>query len=260
MAFLDSHARVLQTAPVSHAPRSATRMHKVFYAVCIALLFACGLPLAAEDYTAVVVLTEPGLSAADSATPSPQQLGSLLPGAHFASTEQLRPLLADQAMRLLVLPYGSAFPEGAWPEVFQFLQHGGNLLVLGGRPFTRAVYRDTAGWHLREYSVRFARPLIIDQYQTTPGSDGLEFQANPDVTPQLRRFAWKRAFSPVIRLSAVDLYKRGGTAGSIDARLDALAWGVKDGRKMSAPAEQIDHLRNGFGNGRWVFLNAEVTS
>jgi len=35
-------------------------------------------------------------------------------------------------------------------------------------------------------------------------------------------------FSPVIRLSAVDLYThRGGAAGSIDARLDALAWGIK---------------------------------
>ena len=77
---------------------------------------------------------------------------------------------------------------------------------------------------------------------------------------KLPRFAWGRAFSPVIRLSAVDLYHRGGTAGSIDARLDALAWGVsvRDGRKLAAPAIVIDHLRNGFGGGRWVFLNSEL--
>ena len=235
-------------------------MSKALYAVCIALLFACGLPLAAEDYSAVVVLTEAGIAAADSATPSPQQLESLLAGAHFASTEQLRPLLADQGTRLLVLPYGSSFPEASWLDIYQFLQRGGNLLVLGGRPFTRAAYRDSGGWHLRDYSVRFTRPLMIDQYQTTPGSDGLEFQTNPDIALQPHRFAWKRAFSPVIRLSAVDLYKRGGAAGSIDARLDPLVWGTKDGRKLAAPAEQIDHLRNGFGGGRWVFLNAELTA
>jgi hypothetical protein len=63
----------------------------------------------------------------------------------------------------------------------------------------------------------------------------------------------------VIRLSAVDLYRRDGAAGSIDARLDALAWGVRDGRKMAAPAIQVDHLRNGFEGGRWIFLNAELT-
>jgi hypothetical protein len=107
--------------------------------------------------------------------------------------------------------------------------------------------------------VRFARSLMIDQYQITPGSEGLEFQANPDVAVRLPRFSWKRAFSPVIRLSAVDLYKRGGSAGSIDARLDALAWGVKDGRKLAAPALQVDHLRNGFDGGRWILLNAELT-
>ena len=160
---------------------------------------------------------------------------------------------------LLVLPYGSAFPEQSWPAIQHFLNRGGNLLVLGGMPFTRAAYRSADGWHLRDYSVRFARPLMIDQYQETPGSEGLQFQTNPELTLQLQSFAWKRGFSPVIRLSAVDLYHRGGAAGSIDARLDTLAWGVKDGRKLAAPAIQVDHYRNGFDGGRWIFVNSEVS-
>ena len=168
--------------------------------------------------------------------------------------------LAAPSTRLLVLAYGSAFPEQAWPAIKHFLDRGGNLLVLGGMPFTRAAYRDPSGWHLRDYSVRFIRPLMIDQYQETPGSDGLQFQPNPELTLQLPSFAWKRAFSPVIRLSAVDLYHRGGAAGSIDARLDTLAWGVKNGRKLSAPAIQVDHYRNGFDGGRWIFVNAELPS
>jgi hypothetical protein len=224
------------------------------------LLFLFSELAAGQDKPAVVILAEPGFPAADSTVASPQQLAGWVPGAQLVSVEQLRQLLNSPTTALLILPYGSAFPEEAWPEIHQFLQRGGNLAVLGGQPFTRAAYRDHGSWKLREYSVRYIRPLMIDQYQTTPGSDGLVFQANPEIPLQLPAFPWKRAFSPVIRLSAVDLYKRGGAAGAIDARLDTLAWGVKQGRKLSAPALIVDHLRNGFNGGRWVFLDAELSS
>src|SRR6267142_616175 len=222
------------------------------------LLFVCSALAAAQDFSQAVIFREPGFPNVDSAAPNAQQLERLLPGAKFATAQELAALLPAPATRLLVLPYGSAFPEAAWPDILGFLHRGGNLAVLGGRPFTRAAYHDKDGWRLRDYSVRFTRQLFIDQYQPTPGSDGLEYQTNPDVLTQLPRFAWKQGFSPVIRLSAVDLYKRGGSAGSLDARLDALAWGVDHGRKLAAPAIQVDHLRNGFNGGRWIFLCAEL--
>jgi hypothetical protein len=223
--------------------------------VCASLL-AFSTSLAAEGFSGVVVLNESGIPSADAAAPSSAQIEALLPGASLVSAEQLRVQLKGSV--LLVLPNGSAFPEQAWPDIYHFLQSGGNLLVLGGRPFTRAAYHEASGWKLRDYNVRFTRPLMIDQYQTTPGSDGLEFETNPDLAFSLPHFSWKHSFSPVIRLSAVDLYKRGGAAGAIDARVDALAWGVKDRRKMAAPVIQIDHLRNGFDGGRWIFVNAEL--
>jgi hypothetical protein len=228
--------------------------------LCSASFLLSAVPLSAQESSPVIVLREGGFPAADSHAFSQRQLEQTLPKARFASAEQLGTMLSDPASRLLVLPYGSAFPEENWSAIQAFLQHGGNLLVLGGRPFTRATYHDTAGWHLRDYSVRFIRQLSIDQFQTTPGSAGLDFQNNPDLTISLPRFAWQRAFSPIIRLSAVGLYNRGGSAGSIDARLDPLAWGVKDGRKMAAPAMEIDHLRNAFDGGRWIFLSAELDS
>jgi len=215
---------------------------------------------AADRFANTVVFHEPGFPAADSAAPSAQQLAAIFPAGHFASADQLAAQLKDPSSRLLVIPYGSAIPEKSWPDIFAFLKDGGNLLVLGGRPFTRSAFHDATGWHLRDYSVRFARVLMIDQYQTTPASDGLKFQPNPDLPLQMSSFTWQRAFSPVIRLSAVDLYHRGGAAGSIDARVDALAWGTKDGRKLAAPAIAIDHLRNGFGGGRWVFLNSDLAA
>jgi hypothetical protein len=228
----------------------------------IALFCAAGPgSLSAQDnMSGLVLFSEPGFPAADSAAPSAPQLAAMFPGAQSATLDQLPPALNASSARLLVLPYGSAFPEDAWPAIKQFLDRGGNLLVFGGRPFTRAAYRDHGEWYLRDYSVRFTRPLMIDQYQETLGSDGLEFQPNPELTLQLPPFAWKRAFSPVIRLSAVDVYHRGGAAGSIDARLDSLAWGVKTGRKMSAPVLQVDHYRNGFDGGRWIFVNAALSS
>ena len=229
-------------------------------AICCLSFFLCAPLASAQNYSTVVALREAGLPATDSPAIAQDQLEKLLPGARIASAEQLGALLNNPASRLLVLPYGSAFPEQSWSAIFAFLQRGGNLLVLGGRPFTRAAYRDAAGWHLRDYSVRFIRQIGIDQYQTTPGSEGLEFQSNPDVVFPLPHFSWQRAFSPIIRLSAVDLYNRGGAAGSLDARLDPLAWGLKDGRKMAAPLLQIDHLQNGFDAGRWIFLSSELSS
>ena len=212
----------------------------------------------AQEISPVVVLREAGLPSADSPAFPQSQLEKALSGARFVSADQLASALGESATRLLVLPYGSAFPEESWPAIREFLEHGGDLLVLGGRPFTRAAYHNDSGWHLRDYNVRFIRQLSMDQFQTTPGSTGMQFQSNPDLTITLPRFGWQRAFSPIIRLSDVGLYNRGGSAGSIDARLDPLAWGVKDGRKMAAPAMEIDHLRNGFDGGRWIFLTAEL--
>ena len=236
---------------------SKPRLLVLAFGLCFAT-FLRPQPAFAQEVSPLVVLRETGFPSVDSPAIPQTQLEKALTGARFVSADQLASALADSATRLLVLPYGSAFPEENWPAIREFLQRGGNLLVLGGRPFTRAAYHNDSGWHLRDYSVRFIQQLSMDQFQTTPGSAGMEFQNNPDVTISLPRFAWQRAFSPIIRLSAVSLYNRGGSAGSIDARLDPLAWGVKDGRKMAAPAMEIDHLRNGFDGGRWIFLTAEL--
>jgi len=225
-------------------------------ALCLGGCVGFAVLSAAQTSSRTVVFSEAGFPSADST--GSIEATSLLPGAQGANADQLPALLRSADTELLVLPYGSAFPEAAWTDIQQYLQRGGNLLVIGGRPFTRSAYRDSSGWHLRDYSVRFPLALMIDQYQTTPGSDGLSFQKNADLPVEISTFSWKNAFSPVIRLSATDLYHRGGAAGSIDARVDAIAWGVKDGRKLSAPVIEIDHFRNGFDGGRWIFVNADL--
>ena len=214
--------------------------------------------LLAQKVSDTVIWSEPGLPAADSAVASSIQLEQIFPNARIIPTNQLAAALGDSQTRLLILPQGSVIPESAWHAISDFLHRGGNLLVLGGRPFTRAAYRDASGWHLREYSTRFSRTMLIDQYQSTPGSSRATFTRNPDISIDIPTFSWKEAFSPIIRLSTSDLYNRGGSAGSLDASLDAMVWGVTDGRRMSAPLLQIDHFSSGFDGGRWIFLAADL--
>ncbi len=214
--------------------------------------------LHAQKYSNTVIWCEPGLPAADSASASPAQLAQIFPDARRLPADQLPAALADAQTRLLVLPQSSVIPEAAFSAISDFLHRGGNLLVLGGRPFTRAAFHDASGWHLRDYSTRFSRPLQIDQYQNTPGSSGAIFTRNPEIPIDLPHFSWKQAFSPIIRLSTNDLYPRGGSAGSLDTKLDALVWGVTGQRRLSAPLLQIDHFSSGFDGSRWVFLTAEL--
>jgi hypothetical protein len=221
-------------------------------------IFLVALASTASAQSGMVIFREAGFPSADSAPAPEALLQHVFSNAQFAPAAELKGSLSSA--NLLVLPYGSAFPEEAWADIYLFLQRGGNLIVIGGRPFTRAAYRDGGVWKLRDYSVRYSRPLMIDQYQETPGSDDLKFESNPDIPLPVTQFRWKRGYSPIIHLSAVDLYHRGGSAGSIDSNLNALAWGTKDGRRMSAPVIQIDHLRNGFDCGRWIFVDAELSS
>jgi hypothetical protein len=228
--------------------------------VCSCLFVSLLAPtsLVGQQFASVVIWSEPGLPAADSPAPSAAQLAQVFPEARLASADQLSAQLSDPQTRLLILAQGSVMPEAAWSVISRYLERGGNLLVVGGRPFTRAAYQDATGWHLRDYSVRFSRLLLVDQYQTTPGASGAEFVPNPDFPLELPRFSWQEAYSPIIRLSTRDLYDRGGSAGSLDVHLHALVWGVQEGRRVSAPVIELDHLSSGFDGGRWIFVAAKL--
>jgi hypothetical protein len=230
------------------------------FLIFVGLLLALLAPSAslAQKFPSTVIWSEADLPAGESASANPEQLAQFFPDAQFSSTDQLPAKLHDPQTRLLILPQPSEVPESAWSAILAYLEHGGNLLAFGGRPFTRAAYQDAAGWHLRDYSVRFIRRLYIDQYQATPASIGLQFANNPDVPVELPHFAWQQAYSPVIRLSTTDLYPRGGTAGSLDSRIEALAFGVANGRRLAAPVLQIDHTSGSFDGGRWIFLSADL--
>jgi hypothetical protein len=113
----------------------------VAIAICCLSIFLCAPPLSAQDFSAAVMLREAGFPAADSPSLSPEQLNNFLPRARFASADQLGTFLSEPATRLLVLPYGSAFPEQSWSAIFSFLQRGGSLQSWQSRRFARCPSR-----------------------------------------------------------------------------------------------------------------------
>ena len=233
------------------------RMRFLPSTLVIAALFACSLArIQAQSET--VLFSEPNFPVSDSSPISQEALQRGFQDTVTVSADQLDRALSAPETKLLVLPYGSAYPEAAWPAILRFLDRGGNLIVLGGKPFTRAAFRDGKTWRLRQPSVAATLELFIDDYQTTPGSQDLHFEPNADVYPQLPPFAWKQAFSPVIRLSVTPMSpKEMGTTGNEDAYLSTLAWGRQGTHRLSTPALLIDHVRERFVGGRWIFLPCE---
>src|SRR5580698_5594838 len=209
-----------------------------------ALLLACCSFFAISSAVAgphTVVFYQPGFPSADSPEIAESTLRTAFASAEFASSSSLSSALEKADTDLLVMPYGSAYPETAWPAILRYLDRGGNLLALGGKPFTRAGYSNGSGWQLRQPSVTASLELLIHDYQETPGSDSLTFEPNRDVQPEVPAFHWKRAFSPVLRLSVLPKYNRDGSTGDEDADLTTLAWGSKNGHKLAAPIFEIDH-------------------
>src|SRR3989442_13563828 len=92
-----------------------------FALLWIILILAWANGSSAQSLSSVVIFSDAGFPTADSASASPNQLQRIFPGARIASAEQLRALLDDQVTRLFVLPYGSAFPESAWSDIYHFL-------------------------------------------------------------------------------------------------------------------------------------------
>jgi hypothetical protein len=114
---------------------------------------------------------------------------------------------------------------------------------------------------LRTASVAQSLELFIHDYQETLGTGsgpaGVKFAPNADVFPALPAFGWKRAFSPVVRLSVVDGDTSGGNTGYEDMDLTTLAWGERDGHKLAAPVIELDHNANRFVGGRWILVACE---
>jgi len=143
-------------------------MVKIILALCISMSAA---------YGKVVVLWQEGFPTVES-QPVPQEtLRKALDGLQpeFASLDELNKEETLRDAELLVLPYGSAVPVNAWAAVLKYLQTGGNLLVLGGRPLTIPVRKEAGEFIADRAETAYSRRIGVEHTYEAPLRAGLKF-------------------------------------------------------------------------------------
>lgn len=143
-------------------------MVKIILALCVSISAA---------YGKVVVFWQEGFPTLES-QPIPQEiLRKALEGLQpeFASLDELSKHGAFDDTELLVLPYGSAVPTDAWGAVMEYLQTGGNLLVLGGRPLTVPVRKEGDKFVVGQEETAYSRRIGVTHTYEAPLRSGLKF-------------------------------------------------------------------------------------
>jgi hypothetical protein len=142
-----------------------------------AAVLLSGLGLAAAASADTVVFHEPGFPVVESEALSRETLQEALAplAPRFVGLEELRQPETLRGADLLVLPHGSAFPADAWAAVRAYLEGGGNLLNLGGRPLWTCVFRDGTGYRLAPAGDRYWRLLAAVDATEVPRRDFARF-------------------------------------------------------------------------------------
>src|SRR5579859_269064 len=208
----------------------------------------------------IALFTEPDFPTVGT-TPLPlNELKKSLSSAGPATSVRLTELskLSPEQTDLLVLPYGSAFPEAGWQGLYHYLEQGGNLLVLGGRPLEVPVLCEGKGWKQAAPQTAYYQSLAIEQVNTIPAKRVVRHEAVADL-PVLDGLSLPpmEAHSLMVRFTEADEENRTGTTGPMDGELKPLLWGLDaKGRRVSAPAVIVDRYQGRFSGGRWVFIPA----
>jgi hypothetical protein len=166
----------------------------------------------------------------------------------FVNLEDLKSPGILAGAELVVLPYGSAVPVDAWPQIRDYLQEGGNLLILGGQPL-RVPVALVGG--------KFVQARPQDTY-----SRELDFRHSYEVpAPGDARFEWRFGYSflpaPVIRAQRFF---------AVEGHLDGLGYMVNsEGTEVAAPVIVADQTsavgrENKMRGSRIVSLDFEPAS
>ena len=122
----------------------------------------------------VVVFWQPGFPTVAS---QPVDRATLSATLHpvFLDLKALQAPGALEKAELLVLPYGSAVPTDAWKAIEAYLQHGGNLLVLGGQPLRVPVTQVGATFVQGRPQDTYSRALDLRHTYEVPGGARCSF-------------------------------------------------------------------------------------
>jgi hypothetical protein len=218
-----------------------------------------GLAVAGPVQARVVVFQQPGFPTLESEEVPRETLSAALEGRDvgFVDLEALEKPGSLEGARLLVLPYGSAFPADAWAPIREYLEGGGNLLALGGRPLWIPIHRDPKG------AFQAGRPQ--DTYWRLLAA----VQATEVPQRAFARFAWDAAFpfrTDELRARRVFTFNSvfvGGAYAAPESSYRGLGFLLgRSGERLAAPVTRLDftltpEVRKAQGHGRLVMLNFE---
>jgi hypothetical protein len=172
-------------------------------ALCLGGCVGFAVFAGAQVSNSTVVFNEAGFPAADSADGS--SVASLLVGVQTANAEQLPRALQAANTHLLLLPCGSAFQRQSGLIFSSICNEAGTCWSSAGG-HSRAPHIATAADGI---SATTACVCAGAHDRPIPDNAGIRRDDIPEESgptgPDFG-FAWKNAFSPIIRLSAVDLY------------------------------------------------------
>jgi hypothetical protein len=196
------------------------------------------LLLSAHGVAQIVVFWQPGFPTVAS---EPVERATLTATLHpaFLDLGALRAPGALDHTELLVLPYGSAVPTDAWKAVEAYLQHGGNLLVLGGQPLRVPVTQVGATFTQDRPQDTYSRALdLLHTYEVPVARDA--------------HFAWRPgyAFETTPKVQAEKFF-------TVEGHLNGLGYMIDpSGLRVAAPVIVIDRA----SGGRIVCLDFQPTA
>jgi hypothetical protein len=179
----------------------------------------------------------------------------------FLSASRLSSDLAGSRYDVLVMPFGSAYPELAWPAILRFLEGGGSLVSIGGRPFAVAVSRRGSAWQVQPESTACHKALGLTHIFQVPAAAVATWttaSATPAVPEALASaFRADEVFEADIRLTNTkDFPDEDGSDGPREGRVQPLVVGRNaSGTPVAAPIVRIDRLAGRFTGGAWVLAN-----
>jgi hypothetical protein len=237
--------------------------------VCAALLCAVSPgargPLAAQAPAAihrsrVAVFLEAGFPSVDIVPISDASLREALSGldVEWLGVEDLSRRLDGSRYDVLVMPFGSAYPEAAWPAILKYLEAGGNWVNLGGRPFTVAVSRQGDHWSAQPASTAAFKALGFTHSFEVPATvvaDWVVAPSSPAVPAALATgFRADIVYEMDVRLANTKDYpEEDGSDGRREGREQALVVGrAPDHRAVAAPFVRIDRLAGRYSGGTWI--------
>jgi len=208
----------------------------------------------------IAVLHEPGFPAVD----APHRHGGVLAGVEGGSYLRVADLssLTPDAFDVFVSPYGSAFPEDAWPALLAYLEAGGNWVNLGGVPGAVPVSRDGTAWRAGDRTAELHSQLGFPLACAVATAGVKRWRANPALpwtsalaSPIKARTVWEL----YCRFSSVsDTPDESGSTGPMEAVMEPLVSGCDaDGRAIAAPCVCVDRLEGRFAGGRWIFATSD---